>query len=308
MGDHSNGRLRAHHLWLILIVWLPLHASGAPARLESDWTYVRSKLTKSGFSPTFITLLKSVYEPKHIARVCELNVLLYLRRHDDHGPQANDDGSTKVRAFVTEHAAAFEAAHAKYGVDPLVIASLMYIESRYGRNVGHFHVASVFLDLLQSDRPAVIAHLRAAAPAFRPKITAAIRRDIARRAARKSKWALQELIALRSIYQRDPKILLTLHGSFAGAVGMPQFLPSSYLVYARAAHNGTPPDLTKPEDAILSVANYLHRSGWRQSVHASHERALMKYNQSADYARAIMKLAGDRRPGRRGLSNVVVED
>jgi membrane-bound lytic murein transglycosylase B len=251
-----------------------------------------------------VRALESSYEPQYIGRVDELNVLLYLREHDDHAPQANDDGASNVRDFVPQHRAVFGRAHAKYGVDPLVIASLLYIESRFGHNLGHFHVASVFVDLLQADRPAMIAHLGRTAPTFRARITPAIRRDIARRAKKKAKWAMGELEALAKLHARDPGLVKRLRGSFAGAVGWPQFLPSSLLTYAHSARPNATPDLTTADDAITSVAYYLHRSGWRENVPSTHERALLKYNQSRDYARAILKLAGH--GPRRHLSGTVV--
>ena len=288
---------------LSIYSWSAVAAAAAPA---SSWPYVRHKLSAAGFEPAFVRALARTYEPRHLARVDELNVLLYLRERDDHGPQATDDGAGRVREFLSTNHALFAATSRRYGVDPAVIASLLYIESRFGRNVGHFHVASVFLNLVQADRPEVIAHLRAAAPQFRKKITPAIRREIARRAVKKARWAIGELRALRTLWRKDPSCLIDLHGSFAGAIGWPQFLPSSYLTYAAAAAPKRAPDLSRTDDAVSSVANYLRQSGWRDDRADTHERAIMKYNQSRDYARAILKLARAAAPVRRHLSGATV--
>jgi len=72
---------------------------------------------------------------------------------------------------------------------------------------------------------------------------------------------------------------------------MAQFVPSSYVSYAQSPVKGRVPDLEIPEDAIQSVAFYLYKNGWRGNRKKSHIKALMKYNNSHDYAAAILNLA-----------------
>ena len=288
-------RALVQHVVLILIATGTAGAAAAPATLTSDWTYVAKQLRTAGFEPAFVRALKANYQPANLTKVLELNVLLFLRERDEHGPQANDDGAKRVRDFVGQNSGAFARARRRYGVDADVIASLLYIESRFGQNVGRFHVPSVFLDVVQAPRPAALAHLRGAAPSFRRNVAVGprdpLRAEIKRRAERKAKWALGELKALRLVWRRDPRALATLKGSFAGAIGMPQFLPSSYHAFARGANAGRAPDLNQTEDAVLSVANYLRASGWRSERPRTHAAALLKYNNSRDYARAILNLA-----------------
>lgn len=277
---------------LISVITLAPPAAGA-AELKGDWTYVARKLARAGLPADFTAALKASYDPGQITTVVELNTLLFLRTRDDHGSQATTEGAARVAEFVRAQAEVFAKAERRYHVDPAVIASLLYIESRFGQNVGRFRVPSVFLDLVQADQHRVLRHLHLAAPRFagRVKVSPARRREIDRRAARKVAWALGELKALHKIWRRDPDVLGRLNGSFAGAIGMPQFLPSSFLKYARAADGAATPDLSRTADAVESVANYLAKSGWRKSP----RRALFAYNHSRDYARAILKLAVDAR-------------
>ncbi len=72
---------------------------------------------------------------------------------------------------------------------------------------------------------------------------------------------------------------------------MPQFLPSSYLSFARAIAPKTQPNLDEADDAIMSVAFYLKQHGWRAADPTSRVKALMAYNNSADYANAILALS-----------------
>ena len=267
-------------------------ASGRAA-VQSDWNYVAQKMRGAGIKNDFAQALRRAYEPGDFATVAELNSLLFLRKTDDHTPQVSKQAVLDVRQFMRAHKQAFFAAEKKYGVSRSVVAALLWLESRYGNNAGRFHVASVFLSLAQVDQPQVILHLRGqAAPRFTPRLTSAQSDKVERKARDKAKWALQELKALQQMYERDRQLTLSLRGSFAGAFGMPQFIPSSYVTYARASSTGKrAADLTRADDAIHSVAHYLKVSGWRQARRPSHEKALLKYNNSRDYARAILQLA-----------------
>ncbi|MBX3023068.1 MAG: lytic murein transglycosylase [Bdellovibrionales bacterium] len=277
---------------LALLCFPLLAVASGQGNVATDWSYVHKKLKAAGFKAKFITAMRKSYDPAEFTSVLELNTLLFLRKADYHSPQLSDQSVSDVRKFMQDNHATLQAAEKKYGVSPTVITSLIWMESRFGTNLGRFHVASVFLNLLQADRPEVLAHLKLeAAPRFTPKLTKKAAGDIVKKAKTKAKWAIAELKAIEKMYAQDKELVNGLKGSFAGAFGMPQFIPSSYVHYARAAKGKHAPDLTHPEDAIHSVAHYLKESGWRKSKAASHEKALMRYNNSRDYARAILKLA-----------------
>lgn len=264
------------------------------ASVPTDWSYVQKKLKREKFDPKFIKAMRKTYDPGEFTSILELNCLLFLRKSDYHGPQVSHQATEDVRAFLREHDRDLRAAERRYGVAPAVVAGLLWMESRFGTNLGRFHVPSVFLDLIQADRPQVIAHLKLeAAPRFAPRLTKKVAGDVTAKAKAKSKWAMSELKAVEKIYKRDRKLVSGLKGSFAGAFGLPQFIPSSYVHYARAARAGKTPDLARADDAIHSVAHYLKASGWKRHRESTHERALMKYNNSRDYARAILKIAAD---------------
>lgn len=265
--------------------------------IPMDWKYIAKKLKKAEFDPKFVTAMKAIWDTADFNQTVELNCLLFLRKSDYHGPQVSDKSSDDVRAFMMANEKSFASAEKKYGVPRAVIASLIWMESRFGENQGRFHVASVFLNLLQAERPQVVAHLKLeAAPRFATKLTTQVAQDVTAKAKARAKWALGELKAVQEMWKRDPKSVENLKGSFAGAFGLAQFLPSSYVHYARAARKNKTPDLTKPADAIHSVAYYLKESGWKTKKVKSHEKALLAYNKSTDYARAILRLAGETDP------------
>jgi membrane-bound lytic murein transglycosylase B len=275
-----------------LFVWVcpPTWAQSKPSCVP-DWPSVQRSLKKNGFNKQFIADMKKSYETKHFEQVLELNVLLYLRKTDIHSVQISDAAVKSIRGFVNDHQDAFKKAEHNYGVSASVVASLLWLESRYGQNPGRFHVASAFLHLIQAERPAVLSHLRDAAVKFKEKPTPKDLKEIAKRTKKKSRWALAELKALEKIHKKDPAFVRHLRGSFAGAFGMPQFLPSSYLKWAKGLQKKKSPDLYRPDDAIQSVAYYLKANGWRKNKSKSHMKALLHYNNSEDYANTILSLA-----------------
>lgn len=281
------------HLFISLFILnvLALSAQAKEKALRTDWPYVEKKLKASGFDKKFITDLKKHYEPKHFEMVVKLNVLLFLVTADYHGVQVTEEGVQKVRFFLAKNEKVFQQAEKDYGVSRNIIASLLWMETRHGQNQGVFHVASSFVHLLQADREDVKAFLQKKAPEYNQKVTAQQRKEIIARTKKKADWALQELKAVATLYKKDRKLAMNLRGSFSGAFGMPQFLPSSYQHWAKASKKGNVADLYKPSDAICSVGNYLKQHGWRWNKNTTHVKSLMKYNNSRDYAEAILKLA-----------------
>jgi lytic murein transglycosylase len=74
---------------------------------------------------------------------------------------------------------------------------------------------------------------------------------------------LDELIAALNILERGDIDRSLMKGSWAGAMGDPQFLPSTYLKYAvHYSGSGSPDIWTSPPDILASIANFLHSSGW----------------------------------------------
>jgi membrane-bound lytic murein transglycosylase B len=135
--------------------------------------------------------------------------------------------------FWREHRSALERAQADYGVDPAVIVAIIGVETFYGRNKGSFRVIDA-LATLAFDYPK-------RSPFFTKE--------------------LEQFLLLSREQKRDP---LALTGSYAGAMGFGQFMPSSYRNYAVDYNGDTEVDIwNNPVDAIGSVANYFARHGWQ---------------------------------------------
>lgn len=134
--------------------------------------------------------------------------------------------------FWRQHEAALARAEQAYGVPASVIVSIIGVETFFGRNTGNYRVIDA-LATLGFDYPP--------------------RADFFRK-------ELREFLLLAREEQVDP---LTLKGSYAGAMGLPQFMPSSFRAYAVDFDDDGHINIwTDPEDAIGSVASYFARHGW----------------------------------------------
>ena len=258
---------------------------------ETDWAYVRKQLKIAGLSESFIKDLEKNYETKDFEEVVRLNVLLFLKKTDYHGSQVTDQAVSDVAGFVSEHKDRLKKAEALYGVPGKVVASLLWLESRYGKNLGHFHVPSVYLDLVQAPRADVQKYLLTQTSRYTEHVTPAQKQKILQRTHDKAKFALGELFALQKAFKWKWNLAEDFRGSFSGAFGMPQFLPSSYVHFARAVKPKAQPELSEPDDAIMSVAYFLKMHGWKTRRKPTHIDALRAYNNSLDYANAIITLA-----------------
>ena len=135
------------------------------------------------------------------------------------------------RAFWREHAATVKRASDQFGVPEEIIVAIIGVETIYGKHMGDFETFSA-LTTLAFDYP--------------PRATL-------------FRGQLEELLLLAREEGRSPRAYA---GSFAGALGLPQFLPGSIRRYAVNFDGDDRVDLTTPADAIGSVASFLAAHGW----------------------------------------------
>jgi membrane-bound lytic murein transglycosylase B len=153
---------------------------------------------------------------------------------------------TRIQAgarFWQTHRNALERAEREYGVPASVIVGIIGVETLYGQNTGNFRI----LDALAT----LTFHFPSAHP-----------RASARQAFFQSE--LEQFLLLTSRSGADP---LTIRGSYAGAMGLPQFMPSSWAKFAVDFDGDGRIDLFgSPTDAIGSVANYFKAFDWRPGM------------------------------------------
>lgn len=263
-------------------------------KFQANKIWVQQELTRMKLPKSFIKEALTQYQPESFETVVKLNLLGFLKP-PQHMDLVTEEAVTESSRFLKENKVAFANAHKKYQVSPDVISALLWVETRHGDNTGQFHILSVYLHLLQAGRPVNQKFLTTLAlqqnTSLKSYSVKALKKKMQERTVKKSQWAREEILALATIYKKGQLNLKTLRGSYAGAFGLAQFIPSSYRDYAKAAGVNAHPNLMKPKDAIFSVANYLSKHGWKNKKSQNKIAALMKYNNSRDYADCILEIS-----------------
>ncbi len=153
----------------------------------------------------------------------------------------------KGATFIAQYRDAFNKTQAQYGVTPEAITAVMRIETNLGSFLGNTPVFNAFL-------------------------TETVNTPSATRAA----WATQNLVAHVAYCYQTHKDCVGIKGSYAGAYGLPQFLPYSVKTWGIDGSGDGVVDLFNPLDAIPSTANFLVAHGWSDTL-ASRTKALASY-------------------------------
>ncbi|GAB3265400.1 lytic murein transglycosylase [Chitinimonas naiadis] len=144
---------------------------------------------------------------------------------------------TRIRlgvAFWQEHAPLLQAVSEQYGVEPEYLVSILGVETLWGRNTGSFRV----MDALST----IAFNYPRRAEFFRKE--------------------LREFLLLARDEHANP---FDFKGSYAGAMGAPQFMPSSFHAYATDWDGDGRHDIWQnPGDILASVANYFAQHGWQR--------------------------------------------
>ncbi len=138
--------------------------------------------------------------------------------------------------YWRENEALFDAVEREYGVPPEIITAIIGVETRYGVHTGSYRVIDA------------LATLAFAYP----------------KRSRFFSGELEQFLVLCRDEKMNP---LEPMGSYAGAMGVPQFMPSSYISYAADFDLDNKRDIWhNTGDVIASVANYFARHGWKKGA------------------------------------------
>lgn len=145
-----------------------------------------------------------------------------------------EDRANQGANFWRQHQQSLSYAEQHYGVPAAIIVAVLGVETRYGKTQGGYKAFDA-LSTLAFNYPPRKKYFQS---------------------------ELEQYLLLTRSIQLDPT---TVMASYAGALGQPQFMPSSYRTYAVSYSNNGRPDLFhNSDDAIVSIANYLKSNGWQQ--------------------------------------------
>ena len=218
-----------------------------------------------------------LYELLAEARLNERVVELFrenILRSSDTGGISYEDFAERInlkelkeqsQSFVDEHRQELLHAEETYGVDYRYIVGIKGIETRYGAKgaTGNYNLLnSLVTQYILGNR---------------------------------KQFSLRQLDAVLQLNQKYNTEIQTMNGSFAGAVGVAQWMPFSLLHYGVMEEID---EITSTRKMIASTANYLSENGWRASLNGTSVKpgspnwnAILRYNRSNTYARVVVEIA-----------------
>jgi len=182
-----------------------------------------------------------------------------------------------------------------YGIPGEIAVGILTVETRLGTFLGD---KSAFLTLASMAR---CDDYKCVAGAFKDEhVTKGQRRWIDRRTAQKARWAYGECKALLTYALQTGRDPLSIPGSFYGAIGIAQFMPSQALRHGADGNGDGVVDLFVMEDALFSMGNYLMANGWRGSMRSRRKqrRVIYNYNHSRIYVNTVLAVADYLEEGR----------
>lgn len=277
-------------LWFCLAIFMGMLASKVAVGAEKGNLYFKTlqkRLIKDGFDSRLITELYNhpkVYFEKRGIRL----FLTHREAKLNYDQFVSSTMIKKARQYMKTHESVLFETEQRYGVDKEVITAIILVETQLGAILG----GPVILNTLST-----MAAL--ADPVVRERFweELAHSKQIKRKSyeawvKRKSNWAYKELKAFLEYTSRENMNPVDIIGSYAGAMGIAQFMPSNISAFGKDGNADGSINLFNHSDAIASVANYLKHYGWHPGIDGKKAyQVVLRYNYSSPYAKTVLKIS-----------------
>jgi len=248
--------------FVLVIVFLGMYFLRYPAETEyldtPAFQQLLDGLERDGIerekAVAFITNERVIWYPKIAEKFQAGRTMEKSSTYNPYLKFLEPDAIKKGRQFYNRNQAIFESVEIRFKIPAGILVGLLHIESKLGDNTGRYQAFGVLLSILR----------------YSPDKN---RKD----------WACKEI---RAFLKADLPLFFT-RSSYAGAFGIPQFLPSSYLTYGIDGNSDGVIDLNESADAIFSAANYLTKNGWAEIQ----TQSLYHYNNSQKFVSCIVEYA-----------------
>lgn len=288
MFNKTRGLLAVSLFALLLFPIAPF--SAPPCSAGTDAVYfqnLQKRLIKEGFDRTWI---RKIYtDPRIDFDVKGISLYFVHSEGSLNYDQFKEAGAIQnARRYMATHKGPLSRAERRHGVDREVITAIALVETRLGTYVGTRSVLNTLSTMAAlfdpKARKALWRHVE--------KTTHLNRTEFNRKARQKSTWAYGELTAFLRYVRAGNLDPLSIKGSYAGAMGISQFIPSNIVPFGRDGNGDGRVDLFNHADAIMSIANYLRHYGWYPGIPADRAYDVVyRYNHSSYYVNTILEIA-----------------
>lgn len=285
-------------LFIVTLFFSATARNAGDSVLREKYIYFKpviDSLVNRGVDYEFINRILSDTNTKFNEKYIKINITGYLKKSKptDYSHNYNERAILKTRIFLQDNLEALTIAEKKYQVKKEVIVSILWVETKCGEYLGTNQIPSVFFSTALSNQQKYIELNISMLDSFNISKTeqSELIKKIYQRSEKKSQWALNEIVAMYNIEKSSVLRFNGIYGSWAGAFGLSQFLPSSFYQWAIDGNGDGIIDLFSVRDAIFSVANYLKVHGWNNNSKEAQKKAIFAYNNSTSYVNAVLMLA-----------------
>jgi len=271
----------------ILLSFFSIISTGESSETPSPFQSLIHRLSRDGFDSEFLSklLMDSRSEPNPERMTLSLGSRETKELYEQF---LSPESISLARTFLRQNLRLLRKAENSFQVEKEVVVAILLVESRFGENIGKFRVIPTLASMALTDSPENLRRNFQALNEMDPELSFEWLEVLSKRRA---DWAYQELKCFLRIILNERVDPLEVYGSYAGALGMPQFIPSSYLAYAVSKKNLESWLLNK-EGAIFSIGNYLKSHGWKKKLSIDKKReVLWRYNHSDPYVETILQIA-----------------
>ncbi len=285
MAPYNLSRLFIYSFLLLFLFSAPVAAQEIKKGNEFD--KLKQQLIADGFKKEKIEQLFSsenvFFNPEGVSRF-----FIHTESSLDYDQFISKKSIKNAKNYMEKHKAVLEQAQETYGVDKTIITAILLVETRLGTYLGTRTVINTLSTMASLTDTALRERIWDSIPdKKKPK-----KQVFLAKVKKRSKWGYEELKALIKFTAQQHLSPETIKGSYAGAMGISQFMPSNALRLAKDGNNDGRIDLFTHADAIFSVANYLRHHGWKPGIarQKQHE-VLFRYNHSNYYVDTLLKIS-----------------
>jgi membrane-bound lytic murein transglycosylase B len=274
-------------LLFIFIFFLSSPLSGKQINKGNEFEKLTQRLIQDGFEKEKIENLFSnkevFFTPDGVS-----SFFIHSESSLDYDQFISKKSISNASQYLIDHKIALDQAQKIYGVDKTIITAIILVETRLGTYLGKRTV----INTLSTMAALADKDLRERIWNYIPNKKKPKKDVFLKKVKKRSKWGYAELKALIKYTAQQDVAPQSIKGSYAGAMGISQFMPSNALTLAKDGNNDGKVDLFTHPDAIFSIANYLKHHGWKSGIprQKQHE-VLFRYNHSNYYVDILLKIS-----------------
>ncbi|WP_419783899.1 lytic murein transglycosylase [Maridesulfovibrio sp.] len=286
-------------LSILFFIFILGSTSLASAADSHSWDGLKARLVADGFNKEYVDAVFSASSLEYSSAMMARKMRVLLKRRFE--PPAKKVAREKEfderyvgpimlaggYSYLREHYELLQRIDKRYGVAPSVLVALLLVETKLGFTLGDAPAFNNLANMAASSDP-----LKFYDELGYEKLEEKDMAWLKKRTKKKADWAYKELSALLTFSSRNSIVPTEIPGSPYGAFGICQFMPSTAIHYAVDGDGDGRIDLFGREDALFSMASFLKRHGWKNSLSKEKKlKVIYRYNHSMVYARTIYEVS-----------------